>query len=175
MRLPNFLTRWRKPPEPASMPAPEPRPLPLNLQVSFASFEARLNALQNDYLTLVDAVFENHSKDRIELRRREEAGDRMDEKIAQLAAEIAQLQQSSLETFQKLLKAIAEISATVDREIAKQRTTAESAPCAAQALPDGAQVLESPDPAQNLPPASGSETYSDGAPSTLPAVDDSPA
>lgn len=138
-----------------------PRPVPVKLQTAMEAFECRLRDLQLEYVVLREIMIEHHARDRSELSRQEQAGDRFDQQLAHVKADSLRLQETMLTTFQTMLTAIAEISATLDREIAVQRN-------ASAALP-----ARSPDSDSSCPPASDSKTCQDAAASGLPAVGDS--
>ncbi len=177
MRLTKLLSRWRRQsPQPAPQP---PRPVPVKLQTAMQDFESRLFDLQNEYVAMREAMIEHHSRDRSELARREQAGDRLDQQLAQAKAQIAvteanlnKLRETMLETLQPMLTAIAEISATAN-QIAAQHSAAAAPPCDSQNLPDEPLPARSPDSGSSCLPASSSETCQDGAASGLSAAPDS--
>ncbi|GAB4474476.1 MAG: hypothetical protein OHK0037_35380 [Elainellaceae cyanobacterium] len=136
-------------------------------------FERKLADLQTEYIGLRESAIENHARDRATVDRLDRSLAATDEAIAKLAAGNRDLEQRLDDLLKIFLEAIAQISATVDREIAAQRNAGAALPCDSQGLADEPLPARSPDSDSSCPPASDSKTCQDAAASGLAGVGDS--
>lgn len=167
MRLKEIFSQWRrKSPQPAP---PPPQPVPIKLQTAMQDFERKLADLQTEYIRLRESAIENHARNRATVDRLDQCLDQTDKALEQFQASNREMEQRLADLLKYFLGAIAEISATAN-QIAAQQSAAAAQSCDPQGLEAGDPLAQSINLGKNLPPASGSETYSDAAASGLPGV-----